>query len=514
MTEENGSLDISRYWAIIYEKRHIALAVGLAVLSLVVWGSFFWPKTYEADSTIFIRRDVLMQPFMKESGISSSIEDELKILKNSLTSRNIVDRVLRKLNMDISANSPASYETLVNNVRAKLDVTIKEGKHEDVNLFVVSYESGQPKEAQDIVNTLVNEYMEQSIASLSANTANTYSFINSQLQIYKDKLDESDRQIMEFKEKHPDMALQTGGSPSVDAYALQSTAALQSAAMDAQIKLKDLLRRKNDLEMELAGRRKLTSDLSNPGSPQATLNDLESQLITLRTKYTDNYPEVVKVKSEIALLKKEMESNPGSPASPFYQQLKGELDQTNSQIGDLSARLAEMSKQQRSMTESIGGLPPEQAEWSKLDRDRSSLQKIYDDMQQKLEGARASKDLQAGGYSAVLKVVDPAELPVMPVKPNRIKMIMMGLLLGAVSGVGAAIGLEHLNNSYFSEESLEAGLKVPVLISIPRMTTAEDTISMRRKDRRIFMASGAYVLVICVLLVREVLLRYMGIRFF
>ena len=164
------------------------------------------------------------------------------------------------------------------------------------------------------------------------------------------------------------------------------------------------------------------------------------------------------------------------------------------------------------MDVSLGGRPEEQADWSKLQRDRGTYQKMYDDTLQRLEAAKASKDIQMGADSSLLKVVDPAVLPVIPVKPDMVIFIAAVLLLGLASGIGSVIGLDLLQNPYRDEESVEKGLKMPVLISISRISGQEDRDVSRRKDLKIFGVAGVYVLLICVLLIREVIFRATGTR--
>ena len=507
MAEKNVSPDLSGYWAIIYEKRRIALAVGLIVLSLIVWGGYLWPKTYEADSTIFIQSGGLAQPFMGTSGLSGTIEDELRVLKKSVTSRNIVDRVLKQLNMDVAAKNAGQYDALVSAVREGIGVEIsKQGNA--VDLFTVSYESGDPKRAQEIVNSLVNMFIEESLASLRASASAAYAFLNNQLDVYKQKLNGSDQAIVEFKREHPELVFQSG-TPA-DIYAMQSATTLHNAQVAKQMELSSLLNLRNDLLLELAGKKELNPYPDRPGSPQDQLNKLNFHLLELSTKYTDSYPEVFQTRSEIAALKAKMEGKIPPAENPVYQQVKQELHQTNAKIDALRKAIDQMYQQQRSATVASAD-PAVLAQWDELVRNRKGYQDIYNSLLVRCASAKAAMD-QAEGPGQVLKVVDPAVLPVIPVKPNMVKVILIGLILGLLCGIGAALALNHLENSYYSEKDVETGLKLPVLISIPRMATEEEKAAVAKEDRKMFMAAGVYVLFICVLLAREFLFRQTGIR--
>jgi succinoglycan biosynthesis transport protein ExoP len=160
----------------------------------------------------------------------------------------------------------------------------------------------------------------------------------------------------------------------------------------------------------------------------------------------------------------------------------------------------------------LGQMPREQEEWSKLQRDKSVSQKIYDELLTKLENAKVSKDLQVTNKSGAFRVVDPAILPQLPIKPNRVAMILFGILAGILSGVGSAFGLEYLKPTFKDEGTIESTLKVPVLALIPEIITEDDKASAQKLDRRIFIAAAAYLAVIALVLTEEVLNRYLGIR--
>jgi len=157
-------------------------------------------------------------------------------------------------------------------------------------------------------------------------------------------------------------------------------------------------------------------------------------------------------------------------------------------------------------------MPKEQEEWTKLQRNRNVFQKIYDELLQKLESARVSMDMEAANKTGAFKVLDAAVAPRLPIKPNRVLMILIGLLAGIAAGIGVVIGIDSLNNSFKGEASIVSGLKLPVLATIPKIVTEDDRLHARKLDKKVFSAAGAYLLVIFVVLVGEFLYRYVGIR--
>jgi len=517
MIEQDTQLfDIRHFISTMQRRKYIAISAGLVVLSLLTWGSFLWPKTYEASSTVLIERSTVLKPLMQGVGVSGTIDNRLADLSSEIMSRNVIENVIKKLGLAANNLDSRQYNTLIESVKRNMDVTVK-GNERETNLFNISYKGGDPKKVADMVNTIVGVYIDEKMASRRTDTSEAYDFIQNQLQEYKSKLEESDRRIREFKEENPNLV------PQSETTLLTRLESQQNAKIETDIRLKELLRKRDNLQKQLAGEKELTvAFVTKEGSPQARLSYLNSQLMLLSAKYTENYPEVIKIKSEIEELKKQMiqaktshiegSGSETSAMNPIYQQLREDLAKTDAEIESLKARAAELSRQQQDIQRIFGRMPKEQEEWTKIQRDRNAYQQIYDELLQKLQNAKVSKELEFSDKGERFSIVDAAIIPMYPVKPDRIKVILLGLVFSIVSGIGAAYGLEHFDRSFKDEASIEASLKVPVLGAIPQIVTEDDKLSQKRLDMRIYIASGAYLFVIGLVLIEEVIWRYMGIR--
>jgi polysaccharide chain length determinant protein (PEP-CTERM system associated) len=516
--EDSQQFDVRRYLSIIERRKYLALSVGLVVLSIFTWGSFLLSRTYEASSTVSIEKDTVLKPLMQGVGVSGSNEDKLINLKSDITSRSIIEKVVTKLGFNINDKGSGQFNARIEGIRQNLDITVR-GNDRETNLFNITYKGKDPKKVADVVNTIVGIYIDENIHSRRSDTSEAYEFIQNQVQEYKVKLEESDRNIREFKEKNPNLV------PQSETTLLTRLEGQQSARIEAEIRLKELVRRKENLQKQLAGEKELTvAFVTREGSPQARLSYLNNQFMLLTAKYTEHYPEVIKIKSEIEELKKQIaqakESRTESPGSetaamnPIFQQLKEDLAKTDAEVESLKARTSELSKQQQESQRIFGRMPKEQEEWTKLQRDRNVYQQIYDQLLQKLENAKVSKELEFADKGERFKIIDYAMIPLFPVKPDRVKMIFLGILLGIVSGIGTALGLEYLDHSFKDEDSIESSIQLPVLAAIPRIVTEADELAAKRLDLKVFVASGAYLFVVCLVLIKELLSRYMGIKIF
>jgi len=511
-----NSFDFKRYWGLILQRRYLALSVAFTVLSLCTLAAFILPKVYEATSTIFIQRSSLINPLIKGIGVAANADEGVRTLKDGITSRNIISRVIKRLDMDSGDTKSAKHEGLISSIKSKISITVKGADRQGADLFIISYRGSDPKNVRDIVNTLVEEYIAETLGYRRSDASGAFDFVQSQLAEYKSKLEKSDKDIRAFRERYPDIV------PQTESAVLTRMEAFQTQKIDADIKVQELMRRRDNLKKQLSGEKELTvAFVTREGSPEARLNYLNNQLVLLTTKYTDQHPELRKTKAEIQELKKQIAHAKAGPAdagssetstlNPIYQQLKEDLARTDAEIDSLRARSAELSRQQQQAKNVLGGMPKEQEEWTRLQRDRTVYQHIYDDLLNKSETARVSKDLELTDKGTTFKVVDPAVLPVFPVQPDRIKFILAGILLGIACGVGAVLGIDYLNHSFKDEDSIEESLKVPVLVAIPSVVVEGDVMTMKQLDKKVMIAASVYLGIILLLLVKEALYKFVGV---
>ena len=512
-----SSVDLKGYWGLILQRRYLALSVALTVLSVCTLASFIMPKVYESSTTVLIQRSTIINPLIQGVGVADSGDNGLRTMQDIITSKDTIGRVIKKLGLAPGEIGSPQQMGLINSIKKNVSVAVTSGGGRGTSdLFKISYRGSDPKTVRDIVSTLVEEYIAETLGYRRSDASGAFEFVQNQLSEYKNKLEESDKAITEFRERNPDIVPQTEGS------VLNRMESFQTQKIDADIRVKELMYKAESLRKQLSGEKQLTvAMITTEGSPQARLNYLNSQLVILMTKFTDRHPEILKTKAEIEDLKRQIAGAKTSPRdtsgietstlNPIYQQLREELNKTDAEMQSLKARSSELARQQQLAKGVLGGMPKEQEEWTKLQRDRTVYQHIYDDLLKKLETARVSNALELSDNGTKFKVVDPATLPQSPIKPDRVMLILFGIFFGIASGAGVVLGIDYLNHSFKDEESIEASLNIPVLVAIPSVAIESDTIAMKEIDKKVYIATSVYLGLILLLLLKEVLQRYVGI---
>jgi uncharacterized protein involved in exopolysaccharide biosynthesis len=203
------------------------------------------------------------------------------------------------------------------------------------------------------------------------------------------------------------------------------------------------------------------------------LQALRNRLADLKTEYKDEYPDIVALKKEIASVEAELAVQPqqdqGSTPLPRV------VDPATAQLADLQREIKGIKARQQAIADQIAEYerrvertPLREQQLTQVTRDSENVRLTYQALLDKRQEARIAENLERRQKGEIFRILDPANYPDKPVKPNRMGILMMGILLGLGSGLGLAMFREHLDISIKSEEDLlGAAPDVPILTVIP-----------------------------------------------
>jgi capsular exopolysaccharide synthesis family protein len=214
------------------------------------------------------------------------------------------------------------------------------------------------------------------------------------------------------------------------------------------------------------------------------LKELEKNLTTLSAEYKDNYPDIIYLKQEIQTLKELIKNKVGrddASAKPsdstnqreiktpdlYLRELVRQRDEVKLEIASLKERLARTKDQMKEYESRVEKTPSREQELEILVRDYNNLKENYRTLLDKKLNARLAENLEKRQKGEQFRIVDPANLPTKPEKPNRVNIMLIGLALGCGLGVGSAIGMESFRPVFRRPDDVESLLQLRVLAAIP-----------------------------------------------
>jgi polysaccharide chain length determinant protein (PEP-CTERM system associated) len=225
------------------------------------------------------------------------------------------------------------------------------------------------------------------------------------------------------------------------------------------------------------------------GSLFQRLAETKQTLIDLKSKYTDDYPDVKEAQREVKELQSELAALPptGSAGSgnqsipnPVYVQTQGKLADA---MGDAAFQqqryrdaMADMDRAEKSTSRAI----EINTKFADLDRDYDLVHKTYQELLARRESARISQSVNDEQSAINVRVVEPPKKAPFPAAPNRPLINSIVLLAGLITGLAAAFALSINAGRFFAKEQLAAEFDYPIIGVVSRLSLLSDAIAARR----------------------------------
>ncbi|MFC1514968.1 GNVR domain-containing protein [Candidatus Omnitrophota bacterium] len=423
--QQKKPFDINQYTRMIMRRKWFFVIPLILISISFLVASFFLPKVYEARAIILIEEKAAVNPLLGELAGSRTVKQRLNGLREQILAWPRLFQLVERLELNNNIDSPIQLEALIRDIRSRIDLQMRSDE-----IVVISFQGENPKKTQTLVNTLCDILIQRNVDSQIEDSESAIDFIGEQLAIYTEKLNTSDTALREFKE----------------VYGLQ---------MIAQGAIADQLG---------AG----SESISSPKTPLYQINEeiatLEADLVMTTIDCTDDHPRVKSLKERIAALREKRTEYVDKVAKHV-----GVDSQTYVNIAD--------------------SMPRQQEELTKLSRDKQINEKIYAMLLERLETAKITERLDSSDNRTKFRVIEPARLPLLPVKPNKAAISLVGLLLGGACGFGFVYFLDYTDSSFKTDTQLKEFFGYPVLGSISKIVTPEEMVHKKTTKRQVIWLS-------------------------
>ncbi|MBV8521719.1 MAG: hypothetical protein JOY71_06265 [Acetobacteraceae bacterium] len=449
---------LHKYVKTAWRWRWAAVGVAWLVCGAGWFAVYEIPNQFEASARVFVDTDAVLTPLLRGIAADTSPSGQLDILQRTLLSRPNLEQLIAKTDLDLSLAGADDRERLVQNLANAIKVV-----PQTRTLFTISYRNTDPRLAYNVVQTLLTLFMERATGSNRADMENARRFLEHQIASYELQLRAAERRRADYQSKYMDVLPSENGGLS---YLAQLRVTLKSL----QGQLADALARRNELNKELGATPPMMVAETPSASVNARLVAAEQQLAELRLRYTESHPDVVAQKKIIATLRANpnwgitdpnaLESSVGtrnrSVPNPVYEQLKIRLVDTEAQISSLQRQLTEGSKEVEALDRLAHAEPELQAQFQALNRDYNVLRRNYEELLQRREAAKIAQAADTQADKVKLQIIDPPQVPRIPVAPKRVMLLSGVLLAGLGAGAAFALLLGQFDQSFRTLDQLRS----------------------------------------------------------
>jgi capsular exopolysaccharide synthesis family protein len=349
-------------------------------------------------------------------------------------------------------------------------VSIKAARGDFLQIVVGDY---TPERARKFAEAMANQFVVSSKASQLEAVRATQEFSVEQQQVYKRKLEESESRLEAARRS----ALGSMGGSSVSPTNLPQARALLDQT-DGEIE--DQRQKVRTLRGQLSGKAR-ENDPTTLGSPEVTsllgqLSGLERQLGLAMVSGSNDASIRIQLARKSAELEEQLGTNavralPSLPSDTHDLLVRYRMAQAAVQGSE--SRRAAIAGQVGAFQSQVYSAPNRELEVARVQQEVDNNRALYNSFLQQSASAQIAEAFENAKISGRFLVIDPANRPLSPGKPNRLMLILLSFIAGGIIGVGAVLVAEQHDQSMKNAEDVENLLGLPVLGAIPRVDELE-----------------------------------------
>jgi protein tyrosine kinase modulator len=468
------------------------------------------PNKFKSETLILVVPQRVPESYVRPT-VTAPIEGRLASIQHQILSRSRLERIIVDFSLYPEVRARRPMEAVVDIMRQDIEgPTLERG-----DAFRVAYVNHNARLAQQVTERLASLFIEENLRDRHVLAEGTSHFLDIQLDDARARLLEHERKLEIYRRHYsgelPDQV--QSNLQAIQRAQIQIQTLQDSNGRDSERRL-EFNRQIGELEAGTLLTVPAIAPPSTPSRPESITQQLAKELETLRVlqlRYTSEHPDVVGTKKRIGELQARLEAEGAAargekgeivPVNPTELARLTRLRELRAEVtkieGLMAARQDEILRQQSvidSYQAKVDIAPTRQSDLTELMRDYSTLQSSYTSLVAKREDSRIAANLEKRQIGEQFKVLDPAQLPVRPFGPNRLRLNLMAAVAGLLLGLGIAGLLEYLDQSIKSEDDVLRVLQVPVLASIPMMRSERELVEQRRRRLLAGLAAGVAIVI-------------------
>ena len=486
--DSQGSGGLDAIAAVIRRRKWLAILVFIGPFSVVAGLVPFLPNIYQSTATMLVERQQVPEAYVR-STVTSAVETRLQTITQEIMSRSRLEELITRFGLYTELRRRVPLEVVIERMRKDIQFgTGAPGARVPTGIaFTISFRGSEAQSVALVTNTLASFYIEENLKARERQATGTSEFLKVQVAETKKRLDVQERELGEFKARY------LGELPQ-----------FMEANLATLERLHAQLRLNGESQLRVMERRDALARadgnpaaISSPEFVGDQLIKLKRELAQLRTQFRDSYPDVARVKAEIAALEAEPVATTNGGTEParngrvggLVGQIEGELKALKANETKLRASIADYERR-------VQNVPKREQEFQELTRDHQSTKELYRVLLGRYDEAQVAESMEHRQKGEQFRIIDPATPAELPAAPKRFRLVLTGLLMSIGLAAGAVILAEKLDTSFHRVEELKASTPFPILVSITRIVSDAETRRQRRRVRLTAIAATVGVAVL------------------
>ena len=463
---QSNAVEVRDLGRLMLRRRRIVILAVVAFVGLALALNTFTQPVFRTASRLEIEPTPSRSPVTNDQiETPTTVSENLTLLTTAerIMTRDVAERVVRDVQSRGVTLSPKTADPkraamLTPAMRLQEDVewlthAVSVRPIRDTRLVDVQAEHCSPKAAADIANTVARMFVANEGEMRQAANRNRLASLRAQIADVRAVIQSSEQSL--YGSSHRNLALSEERNRQLSLSGTELGSALLKARADLRVVTAQLERIRQFRNSD-------APDWSNPPVQTSALDDryrelqkVETQLLALRQVYRDGSPELKSLESQALALRETMRRELQKAASD----LEGQRDVLGARVDDLQGAMSHNDRSLKALSDSS-------TKYSTLESELGTQRELYTVLLKRVQEQDIAQTIQP----ASVLIVQHAPVPLEPVRPRKIVNLVIGLLLGFVSGAGLALAAEALRRTIRTPRDVARELHLPVMGMIPRRT--------------------------------------------
>lgn len=503
-----GEMSVQDYLALAKRRKFWMIFPALAVTIAIAVTASRLPDVYRAEAIILVEPQKVPASYVA-STVTTGMSERMSTIYQEVTSPARLKRLIDSMGLYTDLRRQQGEQEAVRTMSRAISVEQVSALGSQMAAFRVAFKGKNPAETAQVTNQITAMFIEENLKVREEQSYGTSDFLEGELQKTAKELQEKGSELAQARVRYGD------DGPEIDQISIQEIEVLRQQLRTAQHQIAQDQQQKNEFQAA-AGNTAPTvdTDLGATTSPDdAEVEDLQSKLASMQSRYGPMHPDVRKLQAELDQAKAKQGDAPAPKApstnvhkvhNPVIEAQLEQLDQDIEKQTDLVSQLEAEIKVRVTKLQSV---PAYNQATESVRRDYDALQGRYKSLLDKKMSAETATALESREKSERFVLLDSAQVPDAPYSPNRPMLIVGGALLGILCGVGIALAREVFDDSIRNEREAERILGASVLSGIPEILNPQQLLQSTLR------MCGVGVATVVVAIGLGIGLAHFGVRF-
>ncbi len=532
MEETEEIKGLGDYLSILGRRKKQLIIPVILILMASALLAFGLPSIYQSKATILIEQQEIPSDLVR-STVTSYAGERIQMISQRVMTTDNLSKIINSYGLYKEERKSTSMSMLVERMRKEINLEMisadvvdpRSGRPTTATIaFTLSFNNESPRTSQKVTSELVSLFLNANLERRTKSAVETTGFLATESAKLEQKVAELETNLAAFKERN------INNLPELQQLNIQLMERAERELKDVAQQVRALEERKVYLTSELAQISPNTEMISADGrrilGPKDRLKVMQSEYVTLASRYSATHPDLINMKKEIAALRKEVgvtdqaaefrlqikdlktqmasmrdrysSKHPDvkkvqrnlvkaqaalkqalkvrkqeerdadiEPDNPVYIQLRTQLKAAEGELKSLHILRGELKQKLDDFEARLIKSPQVEREYRDLTRDYDNAMGKYKEVKAKQLEAELAEALERENKGERFSLIEPPLLPEKPSKPNRLAILFLGFIFSLAGGVGTVAVAEAMSDAIRDTRSLMRVIGEPPLITIP-----------------------------------------------